>query len=317
MDDVIDDIDDGKKSTKKKTVKAGPGRPPKSPKVPPKPKLGILDEPDEPAQYAAFLYDTPLVFKKILGFFKLMFVSNIHMIFMKDSILIYCKGHKQKNTIRVRIDCSKATKYFCKKELEIGLSCKNLELVMNTIDKNCDSILFLSTENNIHKNIEIVLTNSLKIEERHKIELIGEYSKSLDENKFQDDDYTIKFKLSGKYFKKMVSDIKSFSEQVSIVKDGPNEKLTFEYTKTDKKINSYHIIQDKNLVNLRDNLGENDTFRASIKVADIKPISAAVLTDSIEIYADENKPLKFINEIDDAIQIITLTDIIDNRLPIL
>ena len=47
----------------------------------------------------------------------------------------------------------------------------------------------------------------------------------------------------------------------------------------------------------------------------VKPISSALLSDTIEIYADENKPLKFIIQMDESIDVVILTDIIDNRDP--
>lgn len=291
-----------------------PGRPPKNLPVEPKEKLGIIVKPDNDLHYMEFLYDNPLVFKKLWNFFKLMSVAKIHITFMMDCIVIYCNDHAKKNYIRVKIDCTKVNKYYCEKELDIGLLCKNPELVMNTIDKSCDTILFVSTKNNIQKNIEISLTNNLDIEENHKIELIGEYDKNINDKQFLDDEYAIKFKLNGKYFKKMVTDIRTFSDQLSIIKDGPNDKLTFEYTKTDKKINSMNVINNSESISLIETLGPDESFRTSVKVDYIKPVANAILNDTIEIYADENKHLKFISQMDEAIQIIILTEQIDNRL---
>jgi hypothetical protein len=304
-----------KKVAKKNKV----GRPCKNPPAPPKPKIGIVDTPDGQNHYIEFLYDNPEVFKKLWAFFKTMFVEKVHMVFMKKCIVIYCNDHNAKNYFRVKIDCTKVNRYFCKKELDIGLLSKNLELVMNTIDKKTyNSIEFVSTCDNIQKNIHIILTNDMDIDEVHKIELIGEYDKSIDDEKFLDDDYTIKFRLNGTYFKKMITNIKSFSDQVSIIKEGPSadEKLTFEYTKPDKKINSSNIINKNSSINLVHTLEEDDTFRTSVKVDYIKPIASAVLNENIEIYADENKKLKFICQMGDAIQIIILTEIIDNRTKI-
>ena len=61
------------------------------------------------------------------------------------------------------------------------------------------------------------MKNDIDIDENHKIELIGEYD-HLDSirEKFDDQDYRIKFNLPGKYFKKTISDIKSFSDQLTI-----------------------------------------------------------------------------------------------------
>lgn len=301
-----------------KPEKKKPGRPRKKQPIQPKKKKGVVLSPEDAMHHIEFLYDRPLIFKKLWQFFKLMSVDKIHMAFTKNNIIIYCTDHHKKSRVRVNIDCSKVNHYYCEKDLDIGLLCKNPELIMSTIDKTYSSILFLSTKDNIQKNIQIVLKNEIEIDETHKIELIplsGEYNKSNDESDFLDEDYMIKFKLSGKYFKKMISDIKSFSEQITIRKDGPEDNLIFEYTANSKKIKSMHIIKNNDSISLRDNLGPDDTFRTSFKIDYVKSISSALLNETIEIYSDENKPLKFMVQMDDAISITILTTIIDQRDP--
>ncbi len=88
---------------------------------------------------------------------------------------------------------------------------------MSTIDKTYNSLVILSNKDSIQKNIQIILKNDIDIDETHKIELIGEYD-HFDhlKDQFDDNDYRIKFNLPGKYFKKTISDIKSFSDQMAI-----------------------------------------------------------------------------------------------------
>lgn len=295
-------------------TKLRPGRPRKNPPRVPKPKNGIVEAPSDGVHFIEFLYDKPLVFKKLWQFFKLMAVDKIQINFTKTAIFMWCHDHHKKSHMRVKINCSEVNHYYCEEDLEIGLLCKNPELVMNTIDKTCNSILFLSTQDNIQKNIQIVLKNDIDFEEVHKIELIGEYDRTEDNEKFMDEDYAIKFKLPGKYFKKMISDIRSFSDQATIKQDGCDEPLTFEYVKHDKKIKSLHVAKNSKSIALQSSLDEDDTFRTSFKVDYVKPISSAVLSEHIEIYADENKPLMFTIQMDDkAVEMKILTDIIDNR----
>ena len=270
--------------------------------------------PSDAEHYIEFLYDKPLIFKKLWQFFKLLACDKLHLSFMKDCIIIYCHDHHKKSYIRVKINCNEVNHYYCERELDIGLLCKNPELIMSTIDKSYNSILFLSTHDNIQKNIEIVLKNEIDIEETHKIELIGEYDKNNNDKKFLDEDYKIKFKLNGKYFKKMISDIKTFSDILNIRQDDKDESLMIEYIKHDKKIKSNHVMKNSEAINLRSALTEDETFRTSVKVDYIKPLSSALLAESIEIYADEIKPLKFIINLDEkCIQICILTEIIDQR----
>lgn len=296
-----------------KPGKKKPGRPRKITPAQPKPRNGVVQTPSDVQHYIEFLYDRPLIFKKLWQFFKLMAVEKIRISFMKDSIILYCNDHHNKSNIRVKIDCTKVNHYFCEKELDIGLLCKNPELIMGTIDKSYNSILFLSTHDNIQKNIQIVLKNEIDIEETHKIELIGEYDKTINDERFLDEDYAIKFKLFGKYFKKMISDIKKFSDVITIRKDSKEDNLIFEYIKHDKKIKSNHIIKNNDSISLQDNLVDDDSFRTSFKIDYVKPISGALLNETIKIYADENKPLKFLIQMDEIVQVTILTEIIDDR----
>merc|ERR1712226_891253 len=149
----------------------------------------------------------------------------------------------------------------------------------------------------------------------HKVELIGDYKKIENEEQFTcDSEYHIKFDLPGKYFKKMISDIRTFSDEITIRKDSENDPLIFEYSKCDKKIISYHIVKNTKTINLVSNLQENESFRVSFKIDYVKPISSALLSENITIFAHENKPLLFyINMDKTVIELKILTEIINNR----
>jgi len=216
--------------------------------------------------------------------------------------------------MRIKINADKVNHYFCDSELDLGMSCKNPELVMSTIDKSYTSILFLSKQGYTQKDIRIILNNEIEIDESHKIELIGEYKKISNENMFLDTDYTIKFELPGKYFKKMISDIRAFSDQITIRQDGVDEPLIFEYTKSDKKIKSYNIVRNNKMIKFESNLKEDETFNVSFKIDYVKPISSAMLSENIVIYAHESKPLMFSVLMDKGtLELKILTEIIDER----
>lgn len=296
------------------SIKKKPGRPRKTPIREPKPRNGIVDTPSDTRHYIEFLYDNPIIFKKIWAFFKMMSVEKLHILFNKTSIQIWCVDHYKKNKIRVNIDCTKVNHYYCENELDIGLNCKDLSLIMSTIDNNYKEILILSTQNSMQKNIQIILKNDFEIDENHKIDLLGEYEKMNSNNMFLDSDYMIKFRLFGKYYKKMINDIKSFTETLTIKQDSIDDNLVYEYTQTEKNIKSFHSMKNKDRIRLVSKLDENGTFRTSFKVDYIKPISSASLSEYIEIYADENKPLMSRLLMDkETVDIRILTEIIDGR----
>lgn len=305
-----------KEDEKKKKVvkKKRPGRPRKTPLREPRPRNGIVTEPKDNTNFIEFLYDKPLIFKKLWQYFKLMAVDKIQVIFRKTELILWSEDHHKKSKMRININANKVNHYYCSEELDIGMSCKNPELIMSTIDKTYTSILFLSKVNYTQKDIRIILNNEIEIDESHRIELIGEYDKISNENQFTDNDYTIRFELPGRYFKKMISDIRAFSDQITIRQDGPEEPLVFEYMKNDKKIKSYHIVRNNKTINFTSKLKEDDTFRVSFKIDYVKPISSALLSENIIIYAHESKPLMFSILMDKTtVELKILTEIIDDR----
>ena len=243
-----------------------------------------------------------------------MAVDKIQLIFRKKEIILWSEDHFKKSKMRVKIHGEKINYYYCSEEIDVGMSCKNPELIMNTIDKSYTNIMFLSKVNYTQKDIRIILNNEIEIDESHKIELVGEYDKISNESQYEDDDYMIKFELPGRYFKKMISDIKAFSNQITIRQDGPDEPLLFEYVKSDKKIRSYNIVRNNKLISFESKLGEDDTFCVSFNIDYVKPISSALLSENIIIKAHENKPLSFSVLMDNkTVELKILTEIIDER----
>ena len=65
---------------------------------------------------------------------------------------------------------------------------------------------------------------------------------------------------------------------------------------------------------MKKNIEDGDTFHTSFKLEYVKSISSSLISEYIEIYADENRPLLFINDVDNGcIEVRTLTEIIDKR----
>ena len=305
-----DSGDDNTKKKVKNLKKKKPGRPRKTPLREPRPRNGIVSQAKDPSNVIEFLYDKPLIFKKLWQYFKLMAVDKIQIIFRVSEVILWSEDHHKK----IKINADQINHYFCTEDLDIGMTCKNPELIMSTIDKTYTSIVFLSKKNYSQKDIRIILKNEIEIDESHRIELIGEYDKISNENMFLDKDYTIKFELPGRYFKKMISDIRAFSDQITIRQDGIDEPLIFEYIKQDKKVKSYHIVRNNKNISFTSKLKNDETFRLSFKIDYVKPISSALLSENIIVYAHENKPLMFSILMDkNTVELKILTEIIDER----
>lgn len=303
-----------KKSGKMPAIKKGPGRPRKTPKKEPIPRKGILKTPVSPDSFMEFLYDQPIVMKKIFQFFKAIAAAQVQILFRPKDIIFYAVDHLEKSKIRVRVDANKLNNYYCRDVLDVGISTREMELILNKVDKEYSDIILMSDVGSTQRNITLVLENDIQIDEMHRIELIGQYEKMENEAVFVNEDYTIKFEFPSKYFKKTVNDIKTMSLQLSITQEDANSPIVFEYLTENKRIQSKHTVRDGKKIKLESNLAEDKSFRVDIRIDYIKPIAASQIADEIRILVDENKAFMTIAYIDNGtIEIKTLTEIIDER----
>jgi len=304
----------GKKIVKKNIMRKGPGRPRKTPKKEPIPRQGIVSTPGDDNNAIEFLYDTPVILKKIIAFFKSLASSQIQIIFRPDDIVFYAQDHHKKSKIRIKVDGSKLNHYYCSNIIDIGVNCKDLELTLNKVDKEYNSIIMLVGKGNTQKNIIIVMVNDIQIDESHTIDVVGQYNHMEDEEEFINEDYMIQFTLPGKYFRKTINDIKTMSHQLSIQQEDSDAPLEFGYNSPNKKIRSHHTFKNPDKVNFISNLDDESSFRVDIKVDYIKPIASAHIADKITIFVDENRKFMTKAYIDNGtIEIKTLTEIIDER----
>jgi hypothetical protein len=293
------------------------GRPRKQPIRPPVTKHGIVSSPMEKDNTMEFVHSSPLLFKKILHFMKTVQVGKLKISFGKSDVILWGSDDERNNKVRIKIDCNLVDHYYCSSPIDIAILNDNLKLVMNTIDKTYNILQIISNKHDNRMNLQLILKNDVGFEEIHRIELInldaGNDFDNWIENSIFERKHNIRFNLNGKFFKKLISDISSFTEQVTIRQDGPNDPLIFEYVKRDKKINSLNIVKDNSLLDLESNLKEGESFRASFIIDFVKPISHNVLSEVIEVNADELLPLMFVSKMDEAIEIRVLTRIIDER----
>lgn len=314
--DDHDNKDNRNNRRSEKTVKwkKGPGRPRKIPKKEPIPRKGISANPTNPEYTIELLYDMPILIKKILVFFKSLASLYIQVLFRKDNIIFYAKDHHNMSKIRCLINANKLNHYYCKNNVDIGMSTKDLEMILNKVDKDYSSIIMLSTTNNTQKNFTIILENSMQIDEIHNIDVIGNYDHMNDENEFSDENYMIQFSWPGKYFRKTINDIKTISDQVSFVQEDCNSPFTIEYISMHKKIHSKHSVKNLEKIKYISKLQANDSFRVDVRIDNIRPISSSHIADEITILIDENKKFMTRAYIDNGtIEIKTLTKIIDHR----
>lgn len=293
--------------------KKGPGRPRKTPVPTPEPREGISKNPKCVQNIMEYSYDRPLVTKKVWGFFKSLFTDKLEIIFRKNEIIYFGNGHLKKNSVRISINTSKVNHYYLGQTLNIGVSCSDMGSIIAKVDRSYNNIMMISNKNHKQKNLIVTLQNSMEIDEKHTIGLIGSYDHMENEEEFLDEeDYPIRFTLSGKYFRKMINDIKGFSNKLIIKQDSVDDPLEFVYQKTNGNVKGINIVRNKKKIKFHSALKGSESFRVEVFIEYIKPLSSATLADEITIYAHETKPLLLVANVD-AIEIRVLTEVVNER----
>jgi hypothetical protein len=293
-------------------VKRSVGRPRLLQKIDPLPKLGIVEEPQSNDNLIELSYDNVNIFKKLFSLLKLMNVKEINIQFHTNYTKIYGIDHLEKNLINIKIEATKLNHYYCEHPINITLDPKNLDKITQKIDKNYDLFSIILKKNSYRNHLIIILNNKmLSIDESHIINLIENdselnqlYDRTVDYNL-----YPLKFELPGKYFKKLINDISTFSDLFTIEKVN-NNPLRFIYKNINNTIKGYNICKDHTKLKLESTLTPDDIFSVSIRIDYIKALSNSLLSDNIKIYADKENDIIFNLLIDNGVfEIIIYTAI--------
>lgn len=182
-------------------------------------RKGIVAEPNVPDHALEFVYDTPTNVKKIFTLFKFIDTRDVKMDFRLSGVRISGAGHLKHNFIDLHIDSSQLTQYYCRHKIIMVLDQKNLERVIQKIDKSYDSIHFIAKQDSYMKQLYIVLNDkSQGVTEYHTISLL-ESSTTADDNVVSSlpyQSYPLSFTLPSKYFKKVIGDISKFSKDFTV-----------------------------------------------------------------------------------------------------
>jgi len=288
-------------------TKRAPGRPKKGPPKKQLPREGISMKPSFDSNIMELKYETPIVFKKIFNLCKQMAVKNITFDFDNSFIKMKSSDHFNKNYNLLTINCSKLNHYYCKFPYSITINSKILETIFKKIDRNYDSITIVSKESNLYESINIIFNNrQLATEEYHILNLV-ENNENISNKIINELDYLsypVKFELSSKFFKKVISDIASFNqdthEQIFTIEKIKGIPLQFTYNTVSKTIRAYTVFKDTNKIKLVSSVTDEDIFSVSIKIINIKPLSNSPITENIKFYVDSYRDIVFKLDIDNG-----------------
>jgi hypothetical protein len=284
----------------KRKSKKGPGRPRKKPTKDPTERLGIVKEPKKDTNSIELVYDEPNIFKKAFYIFKAMQASELQMVFDETEIRITSKNHMRNADIVVIFDCTKMVHYYCEQKITVVLNQKNIEKINKVLSCSHTMITIVSKKNSFRSSIIFVFQNDMKIDEVHEVKLIvPTLDNTVNLDDFKTETHPIIFEMPSKFFKKLITDSASFSDTLSIRKVGTDE-LTFSHLTDDKMIKSQHIVKEAKAIKLYSTIEKDNIFFVSVKLDYIKPLADALIADTIEVCAHQEKKMVFTGSLDNG-----------------
>lgn len=290
-------MDENKEFKQKKK----PGRPRKKPLRTPIVRTGISTTPKKEDNCVEFIYDEPMIFKKVFLLFKAMSSKELTITFDINEIRITTIDHLKKSDILVTFDCSKMTHYYCLEKSVAVMNAQNVEKVIQVLDKNHTMVTIVSKKQSIRSSLIFIFQNEMKIDEVREVKLIAPtINNIINISDFDGVDHNIIFEMPSKFFKKFMADSSTFSDTLTLQKIGATGPLTFSYISDDKMIKSQLIVKDDSIIKLESRVVEDDIFSASIKIDYVKPLACSLLADSIQIYADDSRKMIFVSHLDNS-----------------
>lgn len=271
-------------------------------------RKGIVAEPAVNEHALEMVYDTPVNLKKIFTLFKLMDTRDVKMEFRLSGVRISGVGHLKHNFIDLSIDSSRITQYFCKHNIIMIVDQKNLEKIIQKIDKSYDSIHFIARQDSYMKELYIVLNDDTQgIKEYHTISLLESSNLSDDNviNSLPYSSYPLSFCLPSKYFKKVVCDISKFSNDFTVERR-PGVPLSFPYDSNSKTIDVNHVFTVPELFKINCSLPDTDFLSTTVRIEYIQSLATALLSDNIDIYVDRDNMMVFKTTIDNDTFVLLL-----------
>jgi len=300
-------------STGEQVARRPPGRPPSVHKLKNIKREGVVADPESKENSIELYFAFPMIFKKLYVLYKNINVTDIIMVFEPDRIELHGYSCSSKAVAMTIINASLAHRYYCEQSLVIKMSREASEKIMNRIDPKFYESIEFTIKQFTHSlsNMTVILrNNNLKSYSVHDVNIttdnIGDYLKER-----WDIVYPLSFKLSKQDFKKYISDVKSISNTVTIIKP-QGHPMYFSYTKEGSMLSVKDMFLDENKIDLvctHDGI----ILAATIDVSEIMPISNSQIAEEIKIYVHNLHKMMLVVQMDEAVETKILLPIQDLR----
>ena len=289
----------------------GPGRPPSRPPAPSLDIAGIVNTPKDSNNRLEFIYSDPSIFKSLFTYFKNVKAKDIHLRCSPEGLTFFTRDHSKTSRIFATIYGKYVNWYYCVETFWVGINRETIEKVFSSIDKTFFKIVIIQSKDD--KNSINIIFKDCDIEKEcnYKI-LLSSYSRDEDlymaEKILENNDFLLEFTLTSKQFKKTINDAANYSDFITFEKILSNP-LKLMYAKSNISYNEVYRSDEKILLTC--NIESNNTFRATMKLNNIKSLASSMVTDDIKILCKSDEDILFRSEIDSKALIVeTLTKLV-------
>ncbi|KAG1708556.1 hypothetical protein DVH05_022184 [Phytophthora capsici] len=163
---------------------------------------------------------------------------------------------------------------------------KNLENVIQKIDKGHNSVRFIAKVDSYMKELYIVLNNENKsVKEYHTISLLGSSTAADDKvvGSLPYASYPLSFSMPSKYFKKVVGDISKFSKDFTVERRAW-VPLSLAYDSNSKTIDVDHTFTKAQLFKIKTVLPGHEFLSTTVRVEYTQSLATALLSDFVHVF---------------------------------
>ena len=282
-------------------AKRGPGRPPKKSPAPPLLRRGLVETPSDPDHRMEFVYEDPMVFKSLFTYFKNLRARDVHLRCSRRGLTFFTRDSSRTCRIVAALPGASMNYYYCEDEFWLGLNRESVERVFASIDKSFFKITLLYHHDD-PESLSVAYKDPEIDKECHYKVAVSLFD--ADPELFETEAlvtpqalaaHPLELRLSAKQFKKTVTDAGHYSETLTAEKLGAHP---FQFTFTRVGVIYSEVYRSPEKIGLRSEVPPNALFRVTLKIAALRSLAGAMVTDSVRLFCREGGALLLRSEID-------------------
>ena len=284
----------------------GPGRPPSKPLTPALLKRGVVDSPENPNNRLEFAYHDPSILKQLFAYFKNIKAREVHLRCTPRGLTFFARDHSKTSRNVAVIAGEHVNWHYCEGEFVLGINRENVEKMFAGIDRTFYKVTILQAHDDPTNITFIFKDGSCDKDCIYKI-MVTPFSRDDDLYEAEaaltpEHPPPIEFTLTARQFKKTINDAAGYSETLTIEKLGA-APLQLTYAKASMTYNE--VYRSAELIRLKSLVGPLETFRTTVKVANVRSLASSMVTDDVRILCRENSDILFRSAIDDKALVVS------------